>query len=328
MTFATPIALAALVLVPALLVAYLVVQRRRVKYAVRFTNLAAARRRGGPLASLAAARPAAADPRGALRSDRRDRTAPVGARRAAQAGHGHPDDRPVGLDARHRRVAEPHGGGEARPRPPSSEGCRAASRSGSSRSPTRRTSTCRRPPTTKRRCNALNSHPGRERHGARRRDLAVRERRAREHQRQGRAEGDARSSSSSSPTARARPATCSRSRRPTRPRRRRCPVYTVALGTQNGTITINGPNGDTRTYNVPPDPTTLRAVAQTTGGKFFEARRRRLAEEHLQRDRQDGRHEDREARAVGGVHGRRRGRAAARLGAVAGLVQPAPVAPS
>jgi Ca-activated chloride channel family protein len=49
------------------------------------------------------------------------------------------------------------------------------------------------------------------------------------------------------------------------------PVYTVALGTANGTITINGPNGDTRVYNVPPDPETLRTVASTTGGKFFAA---------------------------------------------------------
>ena len=49
------------------------------------------------------------------------------------------------------------------------------------------------------------------------------------------------------------------------------PVYTVALGTQDGTIDIVGPDGATRTYRVPPDPATLRAVAQTTGGKFFEA---------------------------------------------------------
>src|SRR4051794_10420070 len=39
MSFATPIALAALVLVPLLLLAYLIVQRRRAKYALRFTNL-------------------------------------------------------------------------------------------------------------------------------------------------------------------------------------------------------------------------------------------------------------------------------------------------
>jgi Ca-activated chloride channel homolog len=40
MTFAWPLALAALALVPLALVAYLLFQRRRMKYAVRFTNLA------------------------------------------------------------------------------------------------------------------------------------------------------------------------------------------------------------------------------------------------------------------------------------------------
>jgi Ca-activated chloride channel family protein len=49
------------------------------------------------------------------------------------------------------------------------------------------------------------------------------------------------------------------------------PVFTVALGTENGTI--QGPDGfgGTRTIRVPPDPETLKAVAETTGGKFFTA---------------------------------------------------------
>jgi Ca-activated chloride channel family protein len=49
------------------------------------------------------------------------------------------------------------------------------------------------------------------------------------------------------------------------------PVYTVALGTDDGTITITAPDGAERLYRVPPDPDTLRTVAQTTGGKFFAA---------------------------------------------------------
>lgn len=72
------------------------------------------------------------------------------------------------------------------------------------------------------------------------------------------------------------------------------PVYTIALGTEEGTVTIPGgfgppgsfdPNfgpppdpgtpdpgfGD-RTIPVPPDPETLRAIAQMTGGEFSEAR--------------------------------------------------------
>ena len=49
------------------------------------------------------------------------------------------------------------------------------------------------------------------------------------------------------------------------------PVYTVALGTAEGTI--EGPDGygGTRTIAVPPDPETLSQVAKATGGRFFEA---------------------------------------------------------
>ena len=49
------------------------------------------------------------------------------------------------------------------------------------------------------------------------------------------------------------------------------PVYTVALGTAEGTV--QGPDGygGTRTIRVPPDPETLRAIAERTGGRFFEA---------------------------------------------------------
>ena len=42
------------------------------------------------------------------------------------------------------------------------------------------------------------------------------------------------------------------------------PVYTVALGTPNGVITRGG-----FSRPVPPDPTTLRQIAKTTGGEFF-----------------------------------------------------------
>jgi Ca-activated chloride channel homolog len=61
------------------------------------------------------------------------------------------------------------------------------------------------------------------------------------------------------------------------------PVYTIALGTPNGRLSFDrafgGPGGGFgfgggggRSVPVPPDPATLRAIADTTGGQFFAAR--------------------------------------------------------
>jgi Ca-activated chloride channel homolog len=59
------------------------------------------------------------------------------------------------------------------------------------------------------------------------------------------------------------------------------PVYTVALGTPNGMLQFGFPRppqgfpggfGQGRQVPVPPDPETLRAVANRTGGQFFAAR--------------------------------------------------------
>jgi Ca-activated chloride channel homolog len=67
------------------------------------------------------------------------------------------------------------------------------------------------------------------------------------------------------------------------------PVYTVALGTPNGTLDLGGSGfgfgggggsgggggfggGFGGPRRVPPDPETLRAIARTTGGQFFEAK--------------------------------------------------------
>jgi Ca-activated chloride channel homolog len=49
------------------------------------------------------------------------------------------------------------------------------------------------------------------------------------------------------------------------------PVYTIALGTPEGTITRFF-GGFRRTIPVPPDPQTLSAIAEETGGRFFDAR--------------------------------------------------------
>ena len=56
------------------------------------------------------------------------------------------------------------------------------------------------------------------------------------------------------------------------------PVYTIALGTPNGTVPAPpgffdfGSGGSTGRILVPPDPETLRKIAETTGGQFSEAR--------------------------------------------------------
>jgi Ca-activated chloride channel family protein len=49
------------------------------------------------------------------------------------------------------------------------------------------------------------------------------------------------------------------------------PIYTIAFGTPQGTVEITNDFGVTQTYSVPPDPQTLRQVAEETGGRFFEA---------------------------------------------------------
>jgi Ca-activated chloride channel family protein len=51
------------------------------------------------------------------------------------------------------------------------------------------------------------------------------------------------------------------------------PIYTVALGTPSGTIRVprGGGRAGTVTQPVPPDPATLRQVAQLSGGASYTA---------------------------------------------------------
>jgi Ca-activated chloride channel homolog len=55
--------------------------------------------------------------------------------------------------------------------------------------------------------------------------------------------------------------------------RAKVPVYTVALGTDTGTITvpIPGDSGRTRTEQVPPDRESLQRIAQITNGRYYAA---------------------------------------------------------
>jgi len=48
-------------------------------------------------------------------------------------------------------------------------------------------------------------------------------------------------------------------------------IYTVALGTPNGTLETTRPDGSTRSQKVPPDTLTLREIARDTGGRHFSA---------------------------------------------------------
>jgi Ca-activated chloride channel family protein len=52
--------------------------------------------------------------------------------------------------------------------------------------------------------------------------------------------------------------------------RLRVPIYTVALGTDAGTIEVETPNG-VQQRAVPPDRETLRRLAEISGGRYFQA---------------------------------------------------------
>ncbi len=48
-------------------------------------------------------------------------------------------------------------------------------------------------------------------------------------------------------------------------------IYTVALGTPEGVLEITRPDGSTRQQRVPPDTLTLQEIARDTGGRYFNA---------------------------------------------------------
>ena len=56
-----------------------------------------------------------------------------------------------------------------------------------------------------------------------------------------------------------------------RAKKLKIPVYTVAFGTAQGVVEVVDDNGFTQRVTVPPDPPTLRRVAQATGGRFYAA---------------------------------------------------------
>jgi Ca-activated chloride channel homolog len=48
-------------------------------------------------------------------------------------------------------------------------------------------------------------------------------------------------------------------------------IYTVALGTSTGVLETTKPDGTTKTENVPPDNLTLQEIARTSGGQYYSA---------------------------------------------------------
>ena len=56
-----------------------------------------------------------------------------------------------------------------------------------------------------------------------------------------------------------------------RPSRLKVPVYTVVLGTDEGTITVPRAAGGTATRKVPPDQESLAQIARASGGKAYTA---------------------------------------------------------
>ena len=53
--------------------------------------------------------------------------------------------------------------------------------------------------------------------------------------------------------------------------RARIPIYTVALGTDRGTIEVERPGGGTATREVPPDRNAMQRIATLSGGRTFSA---------------------------------------------------------
>ena len=56
-----------------------------------------------------------------------------------------------------------------------------------------------------------------------------------------------------------------------RARQARIPIYTSALGTQSGALERPNPQGGVRRVPVPPDTATLQQIARITGARFFSA---------------------------------------------------------
>ena len=303
MNFLAPELLLGLLLVPIAIGFYLWAQRRRSNYAVRFTNL-------DLLANIAPRRPSwrrHLPPVLYLGRDRgaahRPRPPDDGHGRPARGRHRHPDPRRVRLDEGDRRRRRPGSTRRAPPPSRSSTSCPPRSASGSSRSPPSPRRSSRRRPTVRssrprstasarvtgprwatRSCRSSTS-PSRSRPTPPRPTRRPLHRPAPAPQREPVAIGVARhrrrtgrrpigtAAGRRDPAVRrgelGRPGRAARCRRARR--LDGVPIYTIALGTPDGSIQVRDDLGQLQTVPVPPDTETLRQIADTTGAKAFDA---------------------------------------------------------
>ena len=270
MGFREPLVLVGLALLPLAVLAYVAAQRRRRRFAVRYTNvdlLASRRDARARCATCPRCSRCSRSRRCSSRSRGPERT--VAAKREeatvimvtdTSGSMLAKDVRPGPADRRARGGADAH--------PPGAGGLPARADQVRLAAPSRSSS---RRPTATRMELALRqlSVAGRAPRWATGSSSGSRRRRRRSPTGSA-ARASCRPRSCCSPTARARAAR-TRSTSPSRPRRPRSASTPSRSARPSGTLETTRPDGTTRSENVPPDTLTLQEIARDTGGRYFNA---------------------------------------------------------
>ena len=296
-------------------------RRRAQKYAVRYTGVVdAARRASARRRAWRRHLPAALRPAGDRRARPRARQADPHGRRARRAGVGRARHRPLALDDGDRRRADPPRGRAQRRRCASSRRSRRRVRVGAvaySDAP----DAVQAPDDAPRRRQADRQRPDRRRVDRHRR--RARRPRSRASRATARTAGARPRRSCCSPTARRRPA-ATRCRSPARPgarRSRSSPSRSARRARRSPT-----PTRTPRRCPVPPDPVTLKRIAQESKGRAYTVEDAGELSSHLPAARVEHRDEDAPAGDHRGVRRRRPAAARGRGRGVDALVGPAAVA--